>query len=207
MRVAALGPAPFAAPLPTLGVDCRRRHHQMDVGMKLQLARVRMQHRDGAGCAPQLFVVLAEGAHRLPGAAHEQIVDDALVRKDERPEFRGQGEGQEKVLGGDLLLQLPFQPLLTLIVLTVGAVAVAAGMRHQFLLRASRAFDLHHGAGLGAALFHRRQGSIVVGRESVPVLRQEVGLEGVDDGRQTDHLTCPQRMPKPSIRPLMRSRA
>jgi hypothetical protein len=58
-------------------------------------------------------------------------------------------------------------------VLTVRAVAVAAGMRHQFLVRTSRAFDLHHGAGLGAALLHRRQGPIVVGRESVPVLRRK----------------------------------
>ena len=146
MRVAALGPAPFAAPLPTLGVDCRRRHHQMDVGMKLQLARVRMQHRNGAGRAPKLFVVLAEGAHRLPGAAHEQLVDDALVCPGQRPEFGGQGEGQQKVLGRNLLLHLAFQPLLTLMMLTVRAMAVAAGMRHQLLLRASRALDLHHGA-------------------------------------------------------------
>jgi hypothetical protein len=40
------------------------------------------------------------------------------VRKDQRPEFDGQGEGQQKVLGRDLLLQLPFQPLLTLMMLT-----------------------------------------------------------------------------------------
>ena len=110
MRVAALGPAPFAAPLPTLGVDCRRRHHQMDVGMKLQLARVRMQHRNGAGRAPKLFVVPAEGAHRLPATAQEQFVGDALVRPGQRPEFGGQGEGQQEVLGRDLLLQLPFNP-------------------------------------------------------------------------------------------------
>ena len=175
--------------------------------MKLQLARVRMQHHNGAGRAPQLFVVAAEGAHRLPGAAQEQLVDDALVRPGERPEFGRQGEGQQKVLGRDLLLHLAFQPLLTLMMLTVRAMAVAAGMRHQLLLRASRALDLHHGAGLGAAVFHRRQGSIVVGRESIPVLRQEVSLEGVDDGSQPDHVTFPQAMPKPSMRPLMRSRA
>jgi hypothetical protein len=79
--------------------------------------------------------------------------------------------------------------------------------RSSHLLRASRAFDQHHGAGLRPALFHRRECSIVVGGESVPVLRQEVGFEGIDDGGQADHLIAPQRMPKPSIRPLMRSMA
>jgi hypothetical protein len=47
----------------------------------------------------------------------------------------------------------------------------------------------------------------VVSRESVPVLRQEVGAEGVDDLGQADHLTVPQVRRKPSIRPLMRSMA
>ena len=125
----------------------------------------------------------------------------------ERPEFGGQGEGQQKVLGRDLLLQLPFQPLLTLMVLTMRAVAMAAGVRDQGLMWAFAAFDQHHGAGLRAAVLHRHEGSIVVRGESIPVLGQEVGLEAVDDGSQADHVTFPQAMPKPSIRPLIRSRA
>jgi len=50
-----------------------------------------MQHRNRAGRAPKLLVVLAEGMHRLPATAHEQIVEDTLVRPGQRPEFRGQG--------------------------------------------------------------------------------------------------------------------
>ena len=129
------------------------------------------------------------------------------MRPGERPEFGGQGEGQQKVLGRDLLVQLPFQPLLALMMLAVRAVAMAAGMRHQFLMRASGAFDLHHRARLGAALFHRRKRSVVLRGESVPILRQEVGLEGVDELSQADHLTRPQVMLKPSIRALIRSMA
>jgi len=60
---------------------------------------------------------VAEGLHRFPGAAQEQIVEDTLVREGQRPEFGGQGEGQQKILGRDLLLQLAFQPLLTFVVL------------------------------------------------------------------------------------------
>jgi hypothetical protein len=47
----------------------------------------------------------------------------------------------------------------------------------------------------------------VVGRESVPVLRTKVGVEGIDNLSEPRHLTCPQSMAKPSIRPLMRSMA
>jgi hypothetical protein len=80
-------------------------------------------------------------------------------------------------------------------------------MRQQLLVISSGAVDLHNGDGLGAAMLHCRQGVIVVGRESVPVLGQEAGLEAVDDGSQADHLTFPQSMSKPSIRALMRSMA
>ena len=125
----------------------------------------------------------------------------------QRPEFCRQSEGQEEVLGRDLLVQLPFQPLLTLVVLTVRAVAMAAGMRDQHGLRTSAALDLHLRADLAAALLHRRQGSIVLSGESIPELRAQVGLEGLDDGGQPDHLTLPHTMLKPFIKPLMRSMA
>ena len=99
------------------------------------------------------------------------------------------------------------QPLLTLMVLTVRAVAMAAGMRHQLLMFALRAFDLHHGAGVRAALLQGGQCAVVRRGESVPVLRYEIRLEGFDDFSQADHLTCPQAMLKPSIRALIRSSA
>ena len=91
--------------------------------------------------------------------------------------------------------------------LAVWAVAMAAGVGHQFLMFASRAFDLHLGAGLCAALFDGRECAIVVRRESMPELRQEIRLEGIDDTRQPDHLTDPQVILKLSIRPLIRSMA
>ena len=112
-----------------------------------------MQHCNGTRRPLKLWVVLAEGTHRLPATTHEQIVDDVLVRPGQRPEFCGQGERQQKGLGGHLLLQLTFQPWLTLMMLAVQAVAVAAGMRHPFLMLTFRVFDLHHRAGLRAAMF------------------------------------------------------
>ena len=138
---------PLGAPLPALAVDRRRRHDQMDMRVVIQPPRVGVQHRDGTGHTLQLFVIVAEGAHRLPSAAQEQIVDDARVRPAQRPEFGGQGKGQQKVLGWHLLLHLAFQPLLTLMVLAVGAVAMSAGVRHQLPMVTFRALDLHLRAG------------------------------------------------------------
>ena len=119
----------------------------------------------------------------------------------------GQSEGQQKVFGGHLFLQLTFQPLLAFVVLAVRAVAVAAGVRYQYLVLAPRTLNLHLVAGLRAAALHGRQRPQVVGREFIAVVRDEVHCCGVDNGRQTDHLIFPQPMTKPSIKPLMRSMA
>jgi hypothetical protein len=129
------------------------------------------------------------------------------VRPGERPEFGRQREGQQKVVGGHLFLHLTFQPLLTLMVLAVRAVAMAAGMRHQLLMIAAVHWTCIIGLAWVRQCFIAARGPIVVGRESVPVLRQEVRLEGFNDGAEADHLTCPQVMEKRSIRPLMRSMA
>ena len=166
-----------------------------------------MQQRDRPGRALQLPVVQAERAHRLPAATHQQIVERALVCPGQRPEFGRQGEGQQKVFGRHLLAQLAFQPLLTLMVLTVWAVAMAAGVRDQHLMLASGALDLHLRAGLRAAVFHRRERAHVVGSEAIAVLRPQVRFEGFDDRGKPDHLTCLQAMVKPSIKTLIRSRA
>ena len=142
------------------------------------------------------------------------------MRHRQRPELGRQGEGDQKVASRHLLLQLAFEPLLTLMVLAVRAMAVAAGVRHQHLLRAAAALHLHLGAGLGAAAFDGCQRLHVTGVETVTVLRAEVLLEGVDDTGEPDHvgcsaldfpaltfppLTCPQVRLKPSISVLMRS--
>ena len=179
----------------------------MDMRVIIHLARVGMQNRDGTGRTPQLLVVLGERAHSLPTTTYEQVVDDALVRTSQPPEFRRQGKSQQKVFGWYLFLQLPFQPLLAFVVLAVRAVAMAAGVRHQDLMLAPRALHLHLGAGLRAAVSHGRQRPRVVGREFVAVLREEVGREGFDDGSEQDHLTSLQPMAKPSIKPLMCSMA
>ena len=84
---------------------------------------------------------------------------------------------------------------------------MAAGMGHQCAMVAGGAGELHLRAGLGAAVFDRRQRLGVFGSQALPVLRQERRPERVDDPRQGNHVATPQAMVKPSIRVLMRSMA
>jgi len=118
------------------------------------------------------------------------------MRPGQRPEFGRQSKRHQEILGRHLLLHQTFQPLLTLMVLAMRAVAVTAGMRYQRLMLAAGAFDLYLQARLRAAVFQRRLGTMMLGPESVPVLRQDVGPEGFDHGSQPDHLTFPQSMEK-----------
>ena len=80
-------------------------------------------------------------------------------------------------------------------------------MRDQHGLRTSAALHLHLRAGLGAALLHRRQGAQVFRPESIPVEFPQIRFEGLDDCGKPDHLTRPQSMLKPFIKPLIRSMA
>ena len=69
-------------------------------------------------------------------------------------QFFGQGEGQQKIVGRHLFFELPLQPLLALVVLAMGATAMAAGMWEEDLFFAVIALRQQHRALRGAALFH-----------------------------------------------------
>ena len=117
-QIAALGLAPsFGSPWLALRVHRDSRHAEINLRVIIEPARVGVPHRNRAGRTLQLSVVLGERLYRLPARLQEQVVDHALMRPGRRPEFGGQGEGQQKALAGHLLLQLTFPPLLTLMIL------------------------------------------------------------------------------------------
>jgi len=62
----------------------------------------------------------------------------------QRPKLFGQGEGQQKILGWHLFFELPFQPLLAFMMLAMGTIAMAAGMRDEDLFFAAIASCQHH---------------------------------------------------------------
>jgi hypothetical protein len=71
----------------------------------------------------------------------------------QRPKFSRQGEGQQKILGWHLFLKLPFQPLLAFMMLAMGTITMAAGMRDEDLFFATVTLCQHYGALRGTALF------------------------------------------------------
>ena len=69
------------------------------------------------------------------------------------PKTGRQGEGQQKVLGRHLFVELPFQPLLAFMMLAMRAIAMAAGMGDEDLFFAAVALRQQHWALRGAAQF------------------------------------------------------
>ncbi len=160
-----------------------------------------------APAALQLRIVTAERVQGLPTALQQQAVDRALMPPGEIAQFGREGERNQEVLGRDAALELALQPLLAFVVLAVRTGAVAAGMRHEALFGTVLALHLHARAECAAAGAHRRQRPMMAGQEAVTVLRPQIGLEGLDDGGQTDHWTPPQRIEKPAISALIHSSA
>ena len=182
---------PLASPALLLRIDRRRGNDQMDMRVEVEAARVRVQHGDGARCALQLSVILTEAEYGFPGTAHQQVKNDVGVRRSEPAEFGRQREGQQKIVGRNEALHLAFQPLLALVVLAMRAEAMAAGMRHEAVVLAVSALELHHRAGLAAAVLDCCQCPKLIKAQPVAKLRQEVGFELGDNSRQADHRGAP----------------
>ena len=96
-------------------------------------------------------------------------------------EFSWQGERQQKILGRDSFLQLPFQPLLAFVMLTVGTVTMPARMRDKGLVFTLRAFGQHQGTASVAAVLHGIQGIEMRGKNGIPVFFEKLRHEDIDD--------------------------
>jgi len=199
---ALLGP-----PAPSLWIQRRGGHRQMQVRVVIEAARMGVQHAHRAGPAMQLFVVLAEGADRRPGAFEQQCIEEALMAPGQIPEFRRYGEGEQEIVGRDLALELAFQPLLALVMLAMRATAMPTGMRHEAFLVAGRTTGQHARRQGRAAGFHGGQRLAVAGQNGLAILLQVGRLMATDDVGESNHLTVPHAIEKRSIKALMRTLA
>ena len=120
----------------------------------------------------------------------------------QRPKFGWQGEGQQKILGRYLFFELPFQPLLALMMLAMRTIAMSAGMRDEDLFIAAVALRHHDGALRGAALLQGGQRFELAGQR-ILIRRQELCFKDLDDRRKQNHLTLLQSMTKPFISVLI----
>lgn len=92
-----------------------------------------------------------------------------------------QGECQQEILGRYLFLQLPLQPLLAFVVLTVRTVAMSARVRHEDLVFALGTFGQHQGTAGSAAVVHGVQGTEVRRKNRALILFEKLRHEGIDD--------------------------
>ena len=105
-----------------------------------------------------------------------------------------QGEGHQEIVGGHALLQLTFEPLLAVVMLAMRTVPMTAGMGYPVTMIAVGALHLHVRSGAGTAVFDGVEGAQLRRQDLVSVLPPKVGLEGFDDGRQSDHWSFPHKV-------------
>ena len=86
------------------------------------------------GAALQLLVVATERVDGFPGAIKQLGVKPALVSPGQLSELGGHGKSEHEVGRWHLSGKLALNPLLTLMVLAVRAIAVTTGMGHHSLL-------------------------------------------------------------------------
>jgi hypothetical protein len=96
---------------------------------------------------------LREGVEGLPATTDHQVIKYALLLPSQSSQFLWQRERQQKIRCGHLFIELPIQPLLGLMMLAMGAIAMAAGMRNEDVFFAVVALRQHHWTMRGAALF------------------------------------------------------
>jgi len=184
LMIEQIGLFPFmclGSPQPLERIDGSGRHHQVHVGVVIQTAGMGVQDRNRTGHAEELFIILSEGPHRLPDTLDHQGIKQALMSPGQGPKFSRQGEGQQKILGRHLLFQLAFQPLLALVMLAVGAMAVPTGMGYQDLAVTRGALHQHAGAVRGTTGLHGGQRLAMTRQDLFLVLLQERGLKGFDE--------------------------
>jgi len=179
----------------------------MDMRVQVKSARVGMQHRYRPGFALELPVVAAEGLHRRPGGSEQRRIDGARLPESQRPQFAGQGEGQQEILGWHLQVALAFQPLFALMVLTVRATSMSAGMRNEPVLGAVETGRQELRRHAAAAMRNGPQRLPPFRGDLVAVTGTVVGFMAGDDFCQPDHRTRPQSREKRCIRASMRIRA
>jgi hypothetical protein len=146
-------------------VDGTRRHNQVHMGMEVQPAAVGMEHRMGTGHPLEPGISAGQGVHRLPGRSEQQVVGGSLLVPAQSPQLRRHREGDQEVLHRQQPGLLPLNPALAVVVLAVGATAMAAGMGNLEAVLTVAALQHPLVTALAAAAPHGLQGLAVTGQQ------------------------------------------
>jgi hypothetical protein len=155
------------------------------VGVVLELPAPGMEN---AGKAREVrtdkALVFGEAFDGLRGCLEQGRIGSALMRADKGSEGFGDGEGDEKVRPGKLFVELFVEPVLSFMILTLGAVAIAAGVVDAVLPATALAVIEAVSIVSALAVLNGTNG-LVVGERQMGIALEvlwRVGLADVADG-------------------------
>jgi len=91
-----------------------------------QVASPGVQDTDQAKLSADKTRILSQGLCCSCGSTEEQVIDKRLVTAGDRAQGGGKGEGEHEIRDGQQKILLLLQPFLSFVVLTLGAMTVAA---------------------------------------------------------------------------------
>jgi hypothetical protein len=142
----------------------------VNVGMVGQVASPGVQDADQTELSPDKTGVLGQMLCRSRRGLKEQVINKRLVTAGDWAQGGGQGEGEHEVRDWQQKILLFLQPFLGFVVLTLGTVAVAAGMVAVLgLVTSGAGVDLPTQGGC-AALLDGAHGPLVAGEQAIGVL-------------------------------------
>ena len=157
-----------------------------------------MEYGGEAGCSTELFVFSGKCFQEILDAGKHEGIDCCLIFPGKTPELLGEGKGDQIVLSRQPLAQLILDPLPIFMVLAMGTVSVATGMRNIDLFPAVviRALRQHVRAIFLSALCHGLQSLCMAWQDGILVSVQKTILEFVNDRGEQNHLTPPHVISK-----------
>jgi hypothetical protein len=160
-------------PLGPVGGDPTGWHQTVHMWMIDEGASPGVEDAEHADEPPDIMGVCGKGDERMGRGAEQHVVQVFLVAADEFPQFLGQGQNDMKVGDWEEFLPPLCQPHLGVMLVALGATAVAAGMVGIVLLTAVITRQQLSAQGLGPAVDNIIHGAAMAGQEvrAKPLLR------------------------------------
>jgi hypothetical protein len=164
------------------------RNDVMDMGMILQGSSPGVKDAEEAWeIGPDVLLIKGELFDRRRRGLEQSRVTQALVLAHERTQLLRNGKRDQEVMAWELALDLGLEPLLGLVVLASGAVAITAGAKELARLGAAVALIERDPAGLGATSDDGIDDFAVglghCGSIALKILGAESGKDFMDGGR------------------------
>lgn len=111
-----------------IGCQSASRDEVVNMGVKREVAAPGVQDAEHADLSAEEARILRQELGGSCGGAEEQVIDQGLMAACQRAQSSRDGEGEHEVGHAQEQVLLSLEPLLSLLVLAFGTVAVAAGM-------------------------------------------------------------------------------